>query len=120
VLTQAGFEVDIASETGTYGLDEISLTDPFLAGSDKAVFDNSKHPFNVKLNVHLKKASDLKKEHYGLFFASAGHSALYNYPSASGLQFVAGDLCARGGVVAALCHGPVLLPGEGIHTLCRS
>jgi putative intracellular protease/amidase len=55
VLTQAGFEVDIASETGTYGLDEISLTDPFLAGSDKAVFDNSKHPFNVKLNVHLKK-----------------------------------------------------------------
>ena len=28
VLTQAGFEVDIANETGTYGLDEISLTDP--------------------------------------------------------------------------------------------
>jgi D-lactate dehydratase len=42
VLTQAGFEMDIATETGTYCLDEISLTDPFLAGSDKAVFDNRK------------------------------------------------------------------------------
>jgi len=76
VLTQAGFEVDIASETGTYGLDEISLTAPFLAGSDKAVFDNPKPPFNLELNSELKKASDLKKEEYGLFFASAGHSAL--------------------------------------------
>jgi putative intracellular protease/amidase len=97
VLSQAGFEVDIASETGTYGLDEISLTDPFLAGSDKAVFDSPKHPFNVKLNLQLKKASDLKKEEYGLFFASAGHSALYDYPSARGLQSVAGDIWARGG-----------------------
>ena len=111
VLTQAGFEVDIASETGTYGLDEISLTDPFLAGSDKAVFNNAKHPFNVKLNQHLHKASDLKKEEYGLFFASAGHSALYDYPTAKGLQSVAGDVWDRGGVVAAVCHGPVLLPG---------
>ena len=76
VLTQAGFEVDIASETGTYGLNEISLTAPFLAGSDKAVFDNPKPPFNLKSNSELKKASDLKKEEYGLFFASAGHSAL--------------------------------------------
>src|SRR5271154_2525103 len=66
VLTGAGFEVDLASETGSYGLDDISLTDPFLAGSDKAVYDNPKHPFNVKLNSKLKKASDLKKEEYGL------------------------------------------------------
>jgi D-lactate dehydratase len=111
VLTQAGFEVDIASETGTYGLDEISLTAPFLAGSDKAVHENSKHPFNVKLKSHLQKASELKKEEYGLFFASAGHSALYDYPTAKGLQAVAEDIWARGGVVAAVCHGPVLLPG---------
>ena len=111
VLTQAGFEVDIASETGTYGLDEISLTDPFLAGSDKVVFNNPKHPFNVKLNQHLHKASDLNKEEYGLFFASAGHSALYDYPKAKGLQSVASDIWDRGGVVAAVCHGPVLLPG---------
>lgn len=111
VFTQAGFEVDLATETGTYGLDDLSLTDRFLAGDDKAVFENPKHPFNVKLNSQLKKASDLRKEEYGLFFGSAGHAALYDYPTARGLQAVAEDVWARGGIVAAICHGPVILPG---------
>jgi hypothetical protein len=63
VLTQAGFDVDLATETGTYGLDDLSLTDRFLAGDDKAVFEDPKHPFNVKLNSQLKKAADLKAEY---------------------------------------------------------
>src|SRR5262245_37850305 len=37
VLTDAGFEVDLASETGTSGIDEVSLMLQFLSGSDKAV-----------------------------------------------------------------------------------
>src|ERR1700712_5566629 len=78
VLTKAGFEVDLASEKGTFGLDDVSLTLPFLSGSDKDALNNPGHPFNVKLNTQLKKAADLKKEEYGLFFASAGHSALYD------------------------------------------
>jgi D-lactate dehydratase len=111
VLTKVGFEVDLATETGTFGLDDLSLTSRFLAGDDKAVFENPKHPFNVKLNTQLKKASDLNKEDYGLFFASAGHAALYDYPTARGLQSVATDVWGRGGIVAAVCHGPVILPG---------
>jgi D-lactate dehydratase len=111
VLTAAGFDVDLASETGTFGLDDLSLTDRFLAGDDKAVYENPQHPFNVQLNSQLKKASELNKQEYGLFFGSAGHAALYDYPSASGLQEVATDVWARGGIVAAVCHGPVLLPG---------
>ena len=53
VLTEAGFGVDLASETGSFGLDDVSLTDPFLSGSDKAILNNPKHPFNVKLNSQL-------------------------------------------------------------------
>src|SRR5271170_7415036 len=111
VFTQAGFEVDLASETGKFGLDDVSLTDPFLSGSDKAIFNNPKHPFNIRLNSQLRKASDLKKEEYGVFFASAGHSALYDYPKAKGLQAIAADVWDRGGVVGTVCHGPVILPG---------
>jgi D-lactate dehydratase len=111
VLTDAGFEVDLASETGTFGLDEVSLTDPFLSGSDKAIFHNPKHPFMVKLNSQLKKASDLKKNEYGVFFASAGHAALYDYPAAKGLQAIAADVWDRGGIVGTVCHGPAILPG---------
>ncbi|MEV5838345.1 molecular chaperone Hsp31 [Nocardia sp. NPDC052112] len=110
VFTQAGFEVDLATETGTFGLDDLSLTERFLAGDDKAVFDNPEHPFNVKLNSQLRKASDLKKGEYGLFFASAGHAALYDYPTARGLQIIGEDVWTRGGIVAAICHGPVILP----------
>ncbi|MGC4051238.1 MAG: hypothetical protein QM757_17900 [Paludibaculum sp.] len=111
VLTDAGFEVDLATETGTCGLDYNSLQPPFLAGSDKAVYNNPKHPFQVKLNSQLKKASDVKKEEYGVFFASAGHSALYDYPTAAGLQRAAADIWDRGGVVGAVCHGPAIMPG---------
>src|ERR1700761_360985 len=74
VLTTAGFEVDLASETGTFGFDYNSLQPPFCEGSDKAVYNNPKHPFMVKLNSQLKKSEDLKLGEYGVFFASAGHA----------------------------------------------
>jgi len=111
VLTQAGFEVDLATETGSYGVDELSITGRFLSGADKAVFDDRKHPFNVKLNTQLKKASDVRKQDYNVFFASAGHAALYDYPKARGLQAIAEDVWNRGGIVSAVCHGPVILAG---------
>jgi D-lactate dehydratase len=71
-----------------------------LAGDDTAVFENSMHPFNAKLNSELKKAADLNVEEYGLFFGSAGLAALYDYPTAHGLQAVAADVWRRGGIVA--------------------
>lgn len=111
VLVAAGFEVDFASETGTFGFDFNSLTPPFLSGSDLAVYNNPNHPFMVKLKSHLKKASDLEMGAYGVFFASAGHAALYDYPTAKGLQSIAADVWDRGGIVGAVCHGPALMPG---------
>lgn len=111
VLTNAGFDVDLATETGTFGFDDVSLTLPFLSGSDKAVFDNPKHPFMVKLTSQLKKASDVKKDEYGVFFASAGHAALYDYPTAAGLQTAAANIWERGGIVGATCHGAAIMPG---------
>jgi hypothetical protein len=64
VLTAAGFEVDLASETGTCAFDDISLTPPFLSGSEHAILNNPKRPFMGKIKSQLKKASDLKKEDY--------------------------------------------------------
>ena len=46
-----------------------------------------------------------------MFFASAGHAALYDYPTARGRQSIAVDVWGRGGIIAAICHGPVILPG---------
>jgi D-lactate dehydratase len=110
VLVAAGFEVDLASENGKFGFDFNSLQPPFLSGSDKAVYNNPNHPFMAKL-AKLKKAEDLKLGDYGVFFASAGHSALYDYPKAKGLQTIAADIWNRGGIVGAVCHGPAIMPG---------
>src|SRR5246127_2238646 len=110
-LARAGFEVDFPSETGTCAFNDISLTPPFLSGSEHAILNNPKHPFMVKIKSQLKKASDLRKEDFGFFFASAGHAALYDYPKAKGLQAIAADIWGRGGVVGTVCHGPAILPG---------
>ena len=44
VFVAAGFDVDLASETGTFGFDFNSLQPPFLSGSDKAIYKNADHP----------------------------------------------------------------------------
>jgi putative intracellular protease/amidase len=53
----------------------------------------------------------VEKGEYGLFFTSAGHASIYDYPHARGLQLIAEDIWARGGIVSAVCHGPAILPG---------
>lgn len=111
VLTKAGFEVDLTSETGTFGYDEHSLSKDFVTAEDESAYHNPNHPFMVKLNSQLLTASDVKKTDYGLFFASAGHASLYDYPHARGLQSIAEDIWRRGGIVSAVCHGPAILPG---------
>jgi putative intracellular protease/amidase len=111
VFVAAGFEVELASETGSFGFDFNSLTPPFLSGSDRAVYSNPSHPFMVHLKSRLKKASDLKRGEHGVFFASAGHSALYDYPTAKDLQTIAADIWDRGGIIGAVCHGAAIMPG---------
>lgn len=109
-LVAAGFEVDLASETGTYGLDEHSIKPPLLGEADAHALHDAAHPFNAKLRGQLKRAADVDPSQYGLFFASAGHGTLYDYPTAHGLIGIAADVYRRGGVVAAVCHGPAILP----------
>jgi putative intracellular protease/amidase len=104
VFREAGFEVDIVSETGKYTPDDLSLTPNFLGGSDKQIYEDPQSEFRQKLD-NMPKPADLDSNSYGIFFASAGHAALIDYPTASGLQKIAEDVWANGGVVASVCHG---------------
>ncbi|KAJ1841897.1 hypothetical protein LPJ70_004042, partial [Coemansia sp. RSA 2708] len=109
VLTAAGFQVDLASETGSYGIDPHSLDKMFMSDADFAVYNDKNSEFMRKLAT-LHRASDLDADAYGVFFASAGHATLFDYPKAAGLIGIAESVWARGGVVAAVCHGPAILP----------
>ena len=110
VFTQAGIAVDLASENGTFGFDEHSLSPEFAKPADQAVLHNPSHPFMLKLQ-QLRRANQLDPSQYGLFFASAGHGSLYDYPQADLLQRIAGNIWKQGGIVSAVCHGPAILPG---------
>lgn len=107
VLTAAGFEVDLASETGKYTADTNSLEPSFLQGEDRKIWEDTNSSFRKKLD-NMRKASELKPDDYGIFYASAGHASLLDYPKADALHNVASTVWANGGVVASVCHGPAI------------
>ncbi|ETS76614.1 hypothetical protein PFICI_12001 [Pestalotiopsis fici W106-1] len=107
VLRAAGFEVDLASETGSYTPDWLSQQPDFLQGEDLKTWEDTNSEFRKKLD-NMPKAADLDASRYGLFYASAGHAALIDYPTATSLQRIAEEVWANGGVVASVCHGPAI------------
>ncbi|KAF2811833.1 class I glutamine amidotransferase-like protein [Mytilinidion resinicola] len=106
----AGFEVDLVSEKGTYVPDWLSQTPDFLHGDDKKQWEDLSGEFRQKLD-NMPAVNTIDGSKYGIFYASAGHAALIDYPHAKGLQKIATDVWVQGGVVSAVCHGEAIFPG---------
>lgn len=99
VFTDAGFDVDLVSVAGGKapidGLDESDeIQQAFLAAVD---LENT------------PKASDLKADEYDAIFYAGGHGTMWDFPAATDLAELAASIYERGGVVAAVCHGPSAL-----------
>ncbi|KAG7558207.1 hypothetical protein FFLO_02860 [Filobasidium floriforme] len=109
-LKKAGFEIDLVSETGTYQPDALSLTKDWLSEEDLKQYNDPNEEFRSKLDK-LKSPKDVKAKDYGLFFASAGHGSLIDYPEAKGLQSLASDIWQQGGILSSVCHGGAIWPG---------
>lgn len=107
VFKAAGFEVDIASEKGVWTEDWLSLQPGFLTTEEREQYDNKNSEFRKDMDANIK-AADVSDKEYGIFFASAGHAALIDYPHASELQAIAAKVYEKGGVVSAVCHGPAI------------
>lgn len=107
VFRDAGFEVDLSSETGAYVPDWLSQQPDFLNGETLAIWNDVNSEFRRKLD-NMPKAADLDASKYGVFYASAGHAALIDYPTATDLQNVASHVWTKGGIVASVCHGPAI------------
>ncbi|KAH7138777.1 class I glutamine amidotransferase-like protein [Dendryphion nanum] len=110
VFIRAGFEVDIASETGSWSEDWLSLQPGFLTEEERKQYDDKGSEFRRKLDG-ASKSADLAEKKYGIFFASAGHAALIDYPHAVGLKKIASSVWESGGIVSTVCHGPAIFPG---------
>ncbi|USP81179.1 class I glutamine amidotransferase-like protein [Curvularia clavata] len=122
VFKKSGFEVDLVSETGSYQPDWLSQQKEWLKDEERKVWEDHNSEFRSKLDK-LLKPTDVKSEEareppfelttvqYGIFFASAGHASLIDYPDAKGLQSIAANMYSRGAIISAVCHGGAIFPG---------
>lgn len=107
LFEEIGFTVDIVSETGEYGVDEHSINEQFLSPEELKDYHDKSSAINKKFK-EIKKASDVDANDYGIFYAAGGHATLYDFPKATSLLGLASQIYANGGIVAAVCHGPII------------
>lgn len=100
-FVRAGFAVDIASVNGG----------PIpLDGVDGA--DAPSRAFLTVRNADLKasmKAGEVEASRYDAILFAGGHGTMWDFPDSEDFARVARDIYERGGVVAAVCHGPAAL-----------
>ncbi|MEV0284161.1 type 1 glutamine amidotransferase domain-containing protein [Kribbella sp. NPDC050820] len=99
VFTDSGFDVDLVSVAGGRPpLDGLNEDDPiqqkFLAAVDLD---------------HTPTASALDASSYDAILFAGGHGTMWDFPNDEALASLAAAIYERGGVVAAVCHGPSAL-----------
>lgn len=105
VFREAGWDVDFVSVAGGKPpLDGIkpddTVTRDFLANESVA----------AKLAT-TRTADQLDPADYRVIFYVGGHGTMWDFPGCEELADLAASIYAKGGVVAAVCHGPAGLLG---------
>lgn len=99
----AGLEVVFASPRGGKApLDGVDPKDPAQARflEDRATRD--------AIEATLTPEQAATRDYAAVFFAG-GHGTMWDFPNEAGLAEIAAKTYERGGVVAAVCHGPAAL-----------
>uniref|UniRef100_A0A060T6P6 D-lactate dehydratase n=1 Tax=Blastobotrys adeninivorans TaxID=409370 RepID=A0A060T6P6_BLAAD len=108
---KSGYKVTIVSETGAQvDFDDLSTSPKFLYGEDRAMYDDPNSEFNICLK-NVKKASEVDPKDFNIFYAAGGHGTVMDFETASGLQRLAEEIYSHGGIVSAVCHGPMVFRG---------
>ncbi|GAA1588699.1 type 1 glutamine amidotransferase domain-containing protein [Kribbella sancticallisti] len=99
VFRTAGFEVELVSVAGGK---------PPVDGVDEA--DPVQQRFFEAVDLdHTRTAAELNAADYDAIFYAGGHGAMWDFAGAKDLAALAAAIYERGGVVAAVCHGPAAL-----------
>ncbi|MFM6927264.1 MAG: type 1 glutamine amidotransferase domain-containing protein [Bdellovibrio sp.] len=98
-VTQAGYEVDMASPRGgKVPLDGVKMDDPINATwmNDEEFLDKIEN--TLRLN-------DLRSRNYCAVFLAGGHGTMFDFPDNLELQKITAEIWEDNGAVAAVCHG---------------
>lgn len=102
---KAGFNVTFASpKGGDAPMDpkSLKLDDPL----NKKFYENKKLMNQLKNTMALEKIDPNK---YQAIVFAGGHGTMWDFPNSTSLNKVAESIYAKGGVIAAVCHGPAAL-----------
>ncbi|NTY02389.1 type 1 glutamine amidotransferase domain-containing protein [Deinococcus sp. JMULE3] len=100
VFTRAGFDADFISvQGGQPPMDGADPSDP----EQKAVLDDA--ALMARLSA-TRRAADVNADDYDLIFYVGGHGTMWDFPDDQDLASLASRIYERGGMVAAVCHGP--------------
>lgn len=103
IFRDNGLTVDVASPRG--GAAEADKYDPKLAFNARLL--EERHGLN-QLNETLA-TSAARAEDYAAVYVVGGKGAMFDLPGDPALQKLLASVYERGGVIAAVCHGPAAL-----------
>lgn len=113
VLADAGYSIDFVSpKGGKTHVDGLDLDDPVNAAFwNDAVLRGATET--------TLAPSQVDPDVYAAIFSAGGHATMWDFPDNAELAAIASRIYQRGGVVAAVCHGPAglvnLRLSDGIH-----
>ncbi|MQY03788.1 dienelactone hydrolase family protein [Actinomadura macrotermitis] len=105
VFTDAGYEVDLVSVAG--GRPPRDGEDPADPLQDRFLND----PRVAAQLAGTPAPGDVDSGRYDAVLFAGGHGTMWDFPDNKGLAALARDVYERGGIVAAVCHGPAALVG---------
>ncbi|MBE2899056.1 zinc-binding dehydrogenase [Pasteurellaceae bacterium 20609_3] len=107
VLEAAGYEIDYASPQGGYvPIDPHSLR---YANATDWAYLNDRTFCTQALAQSLPISAVNPRDYVAIYFAG-GHGVMWDFPHHRGLICVAEAIYNQGGIIAAVCHGVVILP----------